>query len=69
MTDHSFVNPSAQSCSLAWEIEPGVVKQATFGVLAEEANVRRVAKICFVSYLLGPGRKIVLGHGPMTDDS
>lgn len=61
--DHAFVNPSVRQATLAWELGDGRVAQGTFGVLAEEEDVRTVAKICFVSWTLGPGVPIILGHG------
>lgn len=60
--DHSFITPAVQTCTLAWDLGEGQVAQGRFGVLAEEEDVRMVAKICFVSWIIGPGRKIILGR-------
>jgi hypothetical protein len=53
--DHAFITPSVQRASLALD-----GYQGTFTVMCEEEDVREVAKICFVSWIIGPGRKIVL---------
>lgn len=59
--DHSFVTPAVQSATLSWTLGNGETVFGKFGVLAEEEDVRMVAKICFVSWIIGSGRKIVLG--------
>lgn len=66
--DHTLLNPALQQASIAWDIGGGRVAQGTFGVLAEAGNVERCAKICFVSWLLGPGVPIKMGHGDPDDE-
>lgn len=55
--DHEFVTASVQRATLSHGNH-----LAQFSVMAEEEDVRLVAKICFVSYMIGPGVKIVLGR-------
>lgn len=60
--DHAFINPSVQIATLAWDVPGHGIIQGKFAVLAEPEDIRTVAKICFVSWQIGPGRKIILGR-------
>lgn len=62
--DHAFVEPAIQQATLAWDIG-GKTVQGVFGVMAEPEDLRSVAKICFVSWIIGPGEKIVLSKRNM----
>ena len=57
--NHEFVNPAVQVVTIGFQGRPTV----QFGVLAEAEDVMTVAKLCFCSYVAGPGEKIILGHG------
>jgi hypothetical protein len=57
--EHTFENPTLEVATIGFEGRPTV----RFGVLAELGNTNVVAKLCFCSYMVGPGQKIILGRG------
>ena len=57
--DHAFTEPTVAVANMSYGGRPPV----QFGVCAERMNTRAVAHICFASYLVGPGQKIILGRG------
>lgn len=57
--DHAFEHPVVEVAIVGFEGRPNV----KFGVLAELGEQHLVAKLCFCSYMIGPGRKTILGRG------
>lgn len=65
--DHSFGDPALRVATIAWTLDDGDTLEGQFGVLANEEDVHTVAKICFVSWNLGPGVPMKMGHGKHDD--